>query len=54
MLNTKKEKSKAHLIRDFRKTDLAVTGAEATDKPTVKADRQVVVQLDADRNKIAD
>ena len=36
------------------KINLAVTGAEATDKPTVKADKQVVVQLDADGNKIAD
>lgn len=36
------------------KINLAVTGAEATDRPTVKADKQVVVQLDADGNKIAD
>ena len=33
---------------------VTVTGAEATDKPTVKANKQVVVQLDADGNKIAD
>ncbi|ERT62773.1 Ig-like domain-containing protein [Peptoniphilus sp. BV3AC2] len=33
---------------------VTVTGAEATDKPTVKADKQVVVQLDADGNKTAD
>ena len=33
---------------------VTVTGAEATDKPTVKADKQVVVQLDADGNGIAD
>lgn len=33
---------------------VTVTGAEATDKPTAKADRQVIVKLDADGNKTAD
>ena len=33
---------------------VTVTGAEATDKPTVKADRQVIVKLDVDGNNIAD
>ena len=33
---------------------VTVTGAEATDKPTAKANRQVIVKLDADGNKIAD
>lgn len=33
---------------------VTVTGAEATDKPTAKADRQVTVKLDADGNNIAD
>ena len=35
------------------KINSAVTGAEATDKPTVKADKQVVVQLDADGNEFS-
>ncbi|EFM24576.1 thrombospondin type 3 repeat protein [Peptoniphilus duerdenii ATCC BAA-1640] len=33
---------------------VTVTGAEAADKPTAKADKQVVVQLDADGNNKAD
>lgn len=33
---------------------VTVTGAEATDKPTAKADRQVTVKLDADKNGEAD
>lgn len=33
---------------------VTVTGAEATDKPTAKADRQVIVKLDADKNGTAD
>ena len=33
---------------------VTVTGAEATDKPTAKADKQVTVKLDVDGNNIAD
>lgn len=33
---------------------VTVTGVEATDKPTAKADRQVIVKLDADGNNTAD
>ena len=33
---------------------VTVTGAEATAKPTAKANRQVIVKLDADGNKTAD